>query len=84
MDLSGIWMVDLCPVGKQSGIQIVVWNPDWKKPVGQPSYVTLPFKYRTPILSGIHLNLVFRIQMVTVRKSESSAPIAYRVNRAKK
>ena len=30
---------------------------------GPPSHVTLPFEYRTPILSGIHM---FGIQMVTV------------------
>ena len=27
-----IQMVDLCPVVKRSGIQMVVWKPDWKKP----------------------------------------------------
>ena len=26
-------MVDLCPVVKWSGIQMVVWKPDWKRPV---------------------------------------------------
>ena len=35
---------------------------------GLPSHVTLPFEYRTPILSGIQMNPVFRcsvsIQMV--------------------
>ena len=29
-------MVDLCPVVKWSGIQMVVWKPDWKKPVYGP------------------------------------------------
>ena len=33
---------------------------------GLPSQVTLPFEYRTPILSSIQMNLVFGIQMVTV------------------
>ena len=31
-----------------------------------PSHVTLPFEYWTPILSGIQMNQVFSIQMVTV------------------
>ena len=59
-------MVDLCPVVKWSGIQMVVWKPDLKKPVYgskcqvfPPNQMTLPFEYLTPILSGI--------QMVTVK-----------------
>ena len=32
-----IQMVDLCPVVNRSGIQMVVWKPDWKKPVNGPT-----------------------------------------------
>ena len=44
-----IHLVDLCPVVKWSGIPMVVWKPDWKRPVygknvrysnGLPSHVT--------------------------------------------
>ena len=28
--------------------------------VGQPSHATLPLEYRTPIVSGIHMNLEYR------------------------
>ena len=35
-DKSGIQMVDLCLVAKWSGIPMVVWKPDWKKPVYGP------------------------------------------------
>ena len=38
---------------------------------GPPSHVTLPFEYRTPILPGIQMNLVFGIQMVTVLASST-------------
>ena len=33
---TGIQMVDLCVVVKWSGIWMVVWKPDWKKPVYGP------------------------------------------------
>ena len=53
-------MVDLCPMVKWSGIQMVAWKPDWKTLFmvqnvrylnGLPSHVTLPFEYQTPTLS---------------------------------
>ena len=65
-------MVDLCQVVKWSGIQMVVWKPDWKKTVHGPKFpvfkwsakshdFTLPFEYWTAITVGIQ---VFGIQMV--------------------
>ena len=48
---------------------MVVWTQDWKSLFmvqnvwytnGPPSHLTLPFEYRTLILSGIQMNLVFR------------------------
>ena len=71
-DKSVIQMEDLSPVVKWSGIWMVVWKPDWIRPVYDPKclvfkyppiHVTLPFEYQTPILSGIQ---VLGIQMVTV------------------
>ena len=44
---------------------------------GLPSQVTLPFEYRTPILSSIQMNLVFGIQMVTVFYFVMSNDLAY-------
>ena len=48
-----------------SGIQMVVWksllmveNVQYSN--GLPSHMTLPFEYRTPILSSFLMNLVFR------------------------
>ena len=35
-NLSGIQMVDLCPVVKWSGIQMGVWKPDWEKALYGP------------------------------------------------
>ena len=76
-NMSGIQMVDLCPGVKWSGIQMVVWKLDWKSLFmvqnvrylnGPPSYVTWPFEYQTPIMSGIE---VFGVQMVTVLQSVS-------------
>ena len=67
-DESGIWMIDLCPVVKWSGIQMVVWKLDWNSLLmvqnvgysnGQPSHVTLPFENRTPIMSSIQIFTVF-------------------------
>ena len=59
-------MVDLCLVIKWSGILktgllkacYVVQNVWYSN--GPPSHVTLTFEYRTPILSDIQMNPVFR------------------------
>ena len=62
-------MVDLCPVVKWPGIQMVVRKPTEKSLLmvqnvqylnGPPSDVTLPFEYRAPILSSVQMNLAFR------------------------
>ena len=59
-------MVDLCPVVKWSSIWLVVWKPDWKKPVyvlysnGQQSHMTLPFEYSTIQMNPVFRCLVFR------------------------
>ena len=59
-DLSDIQMVDLCQFVKWSGIRMVVWKLDWKKPVngpnvrysnGLPMHTTLPFDYQTLTLT---------------------------------
>ena len=77
---SGIQIVDLCSDVKWSGIQMVVWKPDWKRPVyGQKcqvfewstkSHDFTIWKLDTPTVrysdeSGIQ---VFSIQMVIVTK----------------
>ena len=77
-EYSGIWMVDLCPVVNGSGIQMVVWKLDWKRPVCGPKCQVFEWsaKWRDLTIwildthtvwysdeSGIH---VFGIQMVTI------------------
>ena len=66
-------MVDLCPVFKWSGFQMVIWKPDWKSLFmvhnggflnGLPSHMILTFEYRTPILSGIQMNPVFKCSVI--------------------
>ena len=59
-------MVDLCPVIKWSGIQMVVWKPNWKKTLVQNVRYSNGPPSQMPILSSIQMNPVFSIQMVTV------------------
>ena len=61
---TGIQMIDLCPVVKWSDILMVVWKPNCKKPVNVskcPMFLrSAKSRDRTPILTGIQMNPVFR------------------------
>ena len=59
-DLSGIQMVDFCPVFKWWSEKSLIMVQNVRYLNDPPSHMTFPFEYQTPILSGIQMNPVFR------------------------
>ena len=85
-DKSGIQMVDLCLVAKWSGIPMVVWKPDWKKPVYGPKCLVFDWsaksRYFTIWIPDTH---TAGIQMfgIQISGTKNTQPVCFDLDRYK-